>query len=96
LKGAPFSGNYFGSFSKDKPIMEDEDAKPSTVVLSIREAGVAVLQLNRPRKRNALSQQLIQELTGVMQQLDRDIGIRSVVLTSVGHSPFSGEYRVWT
>lgn len=76
--------------------MEGDDVMPSTVVLSIRQAGVAVVQLNRPRKRNALSKQLIQELTGVMHQLDRDGGIRSVVLTGVEQSPFSGEHTVWT
>lgn len=76
--------------------MDGENAKLSTIVLSIRESGVAIVQLNRPRKRNALSRELIQELTGVLQQLDRDNDIRSVILTSVEQSPFSGEHRVWT
>jgi enoyl-CoA hydratase len=71
--------------------MENEGIKQSTVILSLRDAGVAILQLNRPGKRNALSQQLIHELTGLMQQLDHDADIRSVILTSVGQSPFSGE-----
>ena len=71
--------------------MNADAVKPSNVVLSIRATGVAVLQLNRPLKRNALSQDLISELTGGLRQLDRDPTVRAVVLTSVGQSPFCGE-----
>ncbi|CAI6341889.1 unnamed protein product [Periconia digitata] len=64
-------------------------AKSATVQLTIRQqAGVAVLELARPLKRNALSQDLIDELTGVLRQLDRDGSVRAVVLTSVEGSPF--------
>jgi enoyl-CoA hydratase len=51
---------------------------------------VAVVELNRPKKRNALSQELIDELTGVLRQLDQDTEVRVVVLTSSGDSPFCG------
>jgi hypothetical protein len=37
---------------------------------------VAVVELNRPKKRNALSQELIDELTGVLRQLDQDTEVR--------------------
>lgn len=73
------------------PIMDSEIAKRPNVILSIRETGVAVLELNRPLKRNALSQDLIDELTRALQQLGQDPNVRSVILTSVGQSPFSGE-----
>lgn len=62
------------------------------VIVSVQEAGVAVLELNRPLKRNALSQDLMNELTGSLAQLDRDSRVRAVVLTSVGESPFCGEW----
>lgn len=66
---------------------------PSNILVSIKQAGVAVLQLARPHKRNALSQDLIDELTGALRQLDRDPNVRSIVLTSVGESPFCGKSR---
>jgi enoyl-CoA hydratase len=71
--------------------MSSGSDQSSDFVLASKEAGVAVLQLNRPLKRNALSQDLIRELTGAMQQLDRDIDVRCVILTSAGQSPFCGE-----
>jgi enoyl-CoA hydratase len=61
----------------------------SEVVLSIRET-VAVVQINRPLKRNALSQDLIEELLGMLRKLNRDPAVRAVVLTSVGQTPFCG------
>jgi enoyl-CoA hydratase len=74
--------------------MNSEVAEPSTVVLSIREAVVAVVELNRPMKRNSLSQRLINELTGVLRRLDQDPAIRAIVLTSVEASPFCGRPRL--
>ncbi|PSN65396.1 enoyl-CoA hydratase [Corynespora cassiicola Philippines] len=68
--------------------MTSDMVKPTNVVLSIGEAGVAVLTLNRPHKRNALSQDLINELTGALRDLNQDPKVRSLVLTSVGQSPF--------
>jgi len=62
----------------------------SQVVLSIKET-VAVVQINRPLKRNALSQDLIDELSGMLRKLNRDPAVRAVVLTSVGQTPFCGE-----
>jgi enoyl-CoA hydratase len=70
--------------------MSSEAAEPSTVLMSIREAGVAVVELNRPKKGNCLSQRMIDELTGVLRRLDQDAAIRAVVLTSVESSPFCG------
>ncbi|KAF2178612.1 enoyl-CoA hydratase [Zopfia rhizophila CBS 207.26] len=68
--------------------MQTEEVKHPNIILSIRETGVAVLQLNRPLKRNALSQDTIDELTRDLRQLDQDQRVRSVVLTSSGDSPF--------
>jgi enoyl-CoA hydratase len=71
--------------------MGSDLVKQPNVILSIRETGVAVLELNRPLKRNALSQDLIDELAGALQQLGQDPNVRSVILTSVGQSPFCGQ-----
>jgi enoyl-CoA hydratase len=70
--------------------MTSEAAEPSTVVLSIRATGVALVELNRPLKCNSLSQRLIDELTGVLRRLDQDPNTRAIVLTSVDNSPFCG------
>lgn len=40
------------------------------LVVSLKEPGVALIELNRPRKRNALSQALLDELTAALCQLD--------------------------
>src|SRR5919108_4240923 len=45
------------------------------------EAPVAIITLNRPKVLNALSPELIGELTGALAQLDADETIRAVVLT---------------
>lgn len=62
------------------------------IVVKKREAGIAIVELNRVQKRNAMSQELIDELTGTLRALDRDIEVRVVILTSSGHSPFCGMY----
>ncbi|QRC93763.1 enoyl-CoA hydratase [Parastagonospora nodorum SN15] len=58
-----------------------------SLIVSIKPNGVAILELNRPSKRNALSQALIDELTGALGQLDRSPTTFVVILTSSG--PFS-------
>jgi enoyl-CoA hydratase len=61
-----------------------------TLIVSIKQAGVALVELNRPRKRNALSQDMIDELTGALSQLDRSPTVRAIVLSSSGQFPFCG------
>ena len=63
-------------------------AEQPSLVVSIKDEGIAVLELNRPRKRNALSQALIDELTAALRQIDRNPMILAAILTSSG--PFSG------
>jgi hypothetical protein len=70
--------------------MEPANNKSNLVIVSKRETGVAVIELNRARKRNALSQELIDELNGVLRKLDRDADVRVMVLTSSGDAPFCG------
>ncbi|KAF2854715.1 ClpP/crotonase [Plenodomus tracheiphilus IPT5] len=64
-----------------------KEAAPSLVV-SCKEAGVAVVVLNRPEKRNALSQGLIDELTGALRKLNDCPTVRAVVLSGSGAFPF--------
>jgi 2-(1,2-epoxy-1,2-dihydrophenyl)acetyl-CoA isomerase len=46
--------------------------------------GVAVLTMNRPHRRNALSQPMLGGLATVLAQLDHDESVRCVVLTGAG------------
>jgi enoyl-CoA hydratase/carnithine racemase len=63
----------------------------SGLIVSSKEGSVAIVKLNRPEKRNALSQNLIDELIEVLSQLDTDVTVRAVVLTGSGQEPFSGK-----
>ena len=75
----------------------DESTKPSNLIVSTKDGGVVVVELNRPKKRNALSQALINELIEVLSHLERDETVSAVILTSSG--PFSGNTasrtRIW-
>lgn len=46
--------------------------------------GIATLTLNRPEKRNAISDAMRSELTSALQSLARDAGVRALVLTGSG------------
>jgi enoyl-CoA hydratase len=50
------------------------------LVLTEREASVGVVLLNRPQQLNALSDELMDELVAALNELDRDEGIRCIVL----------------
>jgi enoyl-CoA hydratase len=50
-------------------------------VLIEREEPIAVVRLNRPEQLNALSNQLMSELVGALENLDEDETIRCIVLT---------------
>lgn len=49
-----------------------------------REGSVAVVRMNRPAKRNALSLELMRELTEAARRINGDTGIRAVVLAANG------------
>ncbi|MBX9790056.1 MAG: crotonase/enoyl-CoA hydratase family protein [Pirellulales bacterium] len=55
-----------------------------TISLDVSAAGVARLTLNRPEARNALSQQMIDELRQAAGQLATDAAVRVVVLSGAG------------
>ncbi|WP_299666025.1 crotonase/enoyl-CoA hydratase family protein [uncultured Ruegeria sp.] len=66
-----------------------------TIALKTDERGVATLTLNRPEKHNALSAQMINELTQAAGQLARDESVRVVVLTASGKSFCAGGDLGW-
>ncbi|KAH7402163.1 ClpP/crotonase-like domain-containing protein [Phaeosphaeria sp. MPI-PUGE-AT-0046c] len=67
--------------------MDVQNSKSPNLIISTKDGGVAVVELNRPQKRNALSQALINELVGVLSHLEHDATVSTVVITSSG--PFS-------
>jgi enoyl-CoA hydratase/carnithine racemase len=59
-------------------------------VLSEVDGAVAVLTLNRPERRNALSLELMRELTGALRRIGEDREIRVVILAAAGTAFCSG------
>jgi enoyl-CoA hydratase/carnithine racemase len=55
-----------------------------------REDSIAVLTLNRPERRNALSLELMLELIAALDEIGRDAGIRAVILAAAGKVFSSG------
>lgn len=68
--------------------MTAEDA--ADLVSVRRDDGVAWLRLNRPRKLNALSSPLIAAATEALARIDRDRGIRVIVLAGSGKAFSAG------
>lgn len=61
--------------------------------LTTRGDGVALVEFNRPSKRNAFSQVMIDELVSTLARLDEDAQVRAVVITGSPGGPFSGMRR---
>ena len=59
------------------------------VKINFRGNGVTTIQLNRPEKRNALSQAMINELIAALQEVEGHDETRAVVLTGTPGGPFS-------
>lgn len=66
-----------------------------TISLSTDERGVATLTLDRAEKHNALSAQMIAELTEACAQLAADKAVRVVMLTGAGDSFCAGGDLSW-
>jgi enoyl-CoA hydratase/carnithine racemase len=64
----------------------------SILKFSVDYHSVALLELNRPEKRNALSQALITQLVQTIAYIQQDEKIRAVVLTGCPEGPFSGSW----
>lgn len=59
-----------------------------TNLLVERDAGVAIVTINRPDKRNALNTQTVDELRRVVLELKHDNAVRVIVLTGAGDKAF--------
>lgn len=57
---------------------------PYECILETREENLAIVTLNRPRRRNALSLQLMLELTACLDAIGRDTSVRAVILNAAG------------
>lgn len=66
-----------------------------TIEIDTDARGVATLTLNRPDKHNALSAQMIAELTEAAGVLGADDAVRAVVLTGAGKSFCAGGDLAW-
>ena len=66
-----------------------------TIEIYVNDLGIATLTLNRPDKHNALSAQMIAELTAAAERLGRDPAVRVVVLTGAGRSFCAGGDLGW-
>jgi enoyl-CoA hydratase len=60
-----------------------------TILYDVRDDGVATVTLDSPDNRNALSNQLLAELTDAFESARGDEGVRCVVLTSSHETVFS-------
>ncbi|HEY1068707.1 MAG TPA: enoyl-CoA hydratase/isomerase family protein, partial [Pirellulales bacterium] len=60
------------------------------IKLSIRD-GVATVVLNRPYKRNALSREMLSELSQAFEDLGNEKKVRGVVLTAAGSAFSAGQ-----
>ena len=63
------------------------------VLVDIQDDGTAIVTLNRPQKRNALSAAFIADLTACIRALQMNDSVRAIVLTGPPGGPFSGEWR---
>ncbi len=81
-----------------KAVHQDQAASSTThtqlVLVSIQNDGTAVVTLNRPQKRNALSAALIADLNNAFRALEQNDSVRAIVLTGSSGGPFSGGCRV--
>src|SRR3989441_11736738 len=62
----------------------------SFLLASNAETGVATITLNRPERLNALTFEVYADLRDLFPALDRDPGVRSIVLTGAGRAFCSG------
>lgn len=62
----------------------------STIKVTSEQAGVICITLSRPEKHNALSREMIAELTNALRKLDADPEVRIVVLRGDGASFCAG------
>jgi 1,4-dihydroxy-2-naphthoyl-CoA synthase len=60
-----------------------------TIILK-KEGRVATITLNRPEKLNAINQLMTEEIRAALDEVNRDDGIRALILTGAGRGFCSG------
>lgn len=70
--------------------MTADTTELATLTLEQRTDGIALLSLRRPERLNAISLRLVDDLHDVLDQLDRDLATRAVVLHGVGRAFCAG------
>jgi len=63
---------------------------PDDYVLLEKKDAIALLSLNRPKKLNALSPQLLDSLAGSLETIDRDNDVRVVIIQGMGRAFAAG------
>ncbi|MGJ8545041.1 MAG: crotonase/enoyl-CoA hydratase family protein [Sulfitobacter sp.] len=71
------------------------EAAYETISVQVDERGVAQLLLNRPEKHNAMSAQMLAELSDAAARLGADDAVRVVVMTGAGKSFCAGGDLEW-
>jgi enoyl-CoA hydratase/carnithine racemase len=59
-------------------------------ILTARQGPIAIVTLNRPERRNALSLELMEELIAALDEIGRDGSVRAVILAAAGKVFSSG------
>ena len=67
-------------------------ASTDDIRITVQDNGVAVLQLDRPAKRNAFSQAMIDTLVQSLAALDANHDVRALVIAGSPEGPFCGEW----
>jgi enoyl-CoA hydratase/carnithine racemase len=68
--------------------MTDGGTEVEPVILRERLGQVEVLTLNRPEARNAVDQELTDQMTAALDELNQDEDLRAIVLTGAGDKAF--------
>lgn len=54
------------------------------IQLTVLETGILQISLNRPEQLNALSQEVLQQLAAILQEIKQDSSVRAILLTGEG------------
>jgi len=60
-------------------------------ILATTDQGVATITINRPERRNAVTQEVLGELLNALNQASDDVTVRAIVLTGAGKDFCSGQ-----
>jgi 2-(1,2-epoxy-1,2-dihydrophenyl)acetyl-CoA isomerase len=67
-----------------------KEASMEKTVLWEKENGIGIISLNRPEKMNALTREVLQELSAILETLEKDASVKVVILTGRGRGFCAG------